>query len=268
MSRHSELKTSNAAMNDDDVIVNDRDPVGCNNHMMTWFGWMTLFGVIGVLAAIGVQCFVNDWCDGELARQSHEWMNEQAEQLRRGEINCLVNPDPAFVDELLADTSCAAKVRDLYVGSDLSDQRLGRLRELPNLKCIVFLFPENQNALLSRLRGMSSIEELTFDRTRLSREDLAIVGAFPKLKSLSFDQYDLRPADMQGLAGHPTLERLFVKRAAANNELIGLFRSMPCLRELSLGVCGEDYDASQNSFEKALKKALPRCKCRVWDDRR
>jgi len=62
-----------------------------------------------------------------------------------------------------------------------------------------------RDELLKRLHGTSSIEELTFDRTRLSRDDLAHVAAFPHLKSLSFDQRALDGADATELAGHPEL---------------------------------------------------------------
>ena len=235
---------------------------------MVWFGWMAFFGAVGVFLTAGVRHFVVGWSERDLSRQSRVWMLDQAAQLRRGEINCLVNPDPAFIDELLADTACTAKVRDLYLGGDLFDPRLGRLRELPNLKCIIFLFAENQNSLLKRLHGMPGIEELTFDRTWLSHDDMAHIAAFPHLKSLSFDVCQLRGGDMRELSRHPTLERLAIQSVTSNKELSGFFRSMPRLRELSLGICNEDFDASHGSFENALKQALPRCKCRVWDDRR
>lgn len=264
-SRHSEAKTLNATTEDKNAVTSahgDRSSNG--NDLMVWFGWMMFFGAVGIFVTAGVQHFVTEWCEGDLARQSREWMVEQTDQVRRGEINCLVNPDPAFVEELLADTGCAAKVRDIYLGGGLSDPRLARLRKLPNVKCIVFLFAENQNALLNRLHGMSSIEELSFDRTRLSREDMEQIGAFPNLKSLSFDACDLRPADLHGLGGHRSIERLAIDRATSDKKLIPLLKSLPCLRELSIGASNKERDA----FQTLLNDTLPRCKCRVSEDDR
>jgi len=250
--------------NENDVEPEDRRDSASGKHIAAWFGWMTFFGIVGVLVTVGVQSFVNDWCEGDLARQSHEWTTEQADQLRRGEIDCLVNPDPAFVEELLADAACAAKVRDLYLGGDLSDPRLGRLRELPNLKCIVFLFADNQNVLLERLHGTSSIEKLTFEHTCLSSGDVGHIATFPNLGSLAFDARGLCAADLQGLSGHRSLERLAIQRLSSDKELIALLKSLPRLREFAIGASNKERDA----FQKLLNEALPRCKCHVSEDDR
>jgi hypothetical protein len=203
---------------DDNPVSVNPSPSPLSDHVTAWFGWMTLFGIMGIFVTIGVQIPIATWCERDQARQIREWMLEQTDQLRRGEINCLVQPDPAFIEELLADTTCAAKVRDLYVGSDLSDPRLGRLREFPNLKCIIFLFARNHDSFLERLNGMTSVEELTFDRTRLSRDTVRHIAAFPNLKSLSFGKRDLTPNDLQALKAHPKLKRLAIQQAAPDEE--------------------------------------------------
>ena len=235
---------------------------------LAWFGWMLLFGVLGILATISIQNLVRTSCERDELRQSHAWMIDQMEQLRRGEINCFVNPDPWFVAELLGDAACAAKVRDLYLGGDLSDPRLGRLRELPNLKCIVFLFADNHGAFLQRMRGMTTIEELTFDHTRLARGDVDQISSFSHLKSLHIESLS-QFSDLDGLRGHPSLERLSLAASAANKGMIPLFQSMSHLHDLGLGVChAEKASSAGNSFEKRLTEALPGCKCRVWEDDR
>ncbi|MFZ1936856.1 MAG: hypothetical protein WCB27_15540 [Thermoguttaceae bacterium] len=225
---------------------------------------MALFGTVGVLITIGVQRYVDEWCQRDTVRRCHGWMMEQADQLRRGEIDCLVNPVPAFVEELLADTACAAKVRELYLGGDLSDPRLGRLRDLPNLKCVVFLFADNQNALLERLRGTSGIEKLTFDNTRLSRSDIEHIGGFPNLKSLALDARGLYAADLQGLSGHQSIERLAIQRVSSDNGLIPLLKSLPRLRDFSIGASNKERDALQT----LLNQTLPLCKSHVSEDDR
>ena len=118
-----------------------------------WFRWMLLFGGLGILATVGLQFLAFAWCDRDESRTSHDWMKDQMQRLRQGEINCLIDPDPRFLEEILADAAAAAAVRDVYLGGDLSDPRLGRLRELRNLKCIVFIFADHHNEFLQRMHG-------------------------------------------------------------------------------------------------------------------
>jgi hypothetical protein len=257
-----------AAQDTKETVSADREATETAGFSIAWAGWLALFGVIGILATIGIQRLVKNWCEREEFRQSRIWMQDQMGQLRRGEINCLVNPDPRFIEELLIDTACAAKVRDLYVGSDLSDPRLGRLRELPNLKCIVFLFADQQSAFVERLHGMSTIEELTFDHTLLTRNDVEQIASFPRLKSLHLERLS-RFADLDGLRNHPSLERLSLAAAAADKSMIPLFQNMPRLRELGVGVSHKEKESkADDSFEKLLAEALPGCKCCVWEDDR
>ena len=137
-----------------------------------WFRWMLLFGGLGILATVGLQFLAFAWCDRDESRKSHDWMKDQMQRLRQGEINCLVDPDPRSLEELLADAAAAAAVRDVYLGGDLSDPRLAGLRELPNLKCIVFIFADHHKEFLQRMHGAAAIEELSFDCTPLERADV------------------------------------------------------------------------------------------------
>lgn len=238
----------------------DSTPVG---HSIAWFGWMALFGTLGVLVAIGVHSYVDEWCDRDTVRQCRQWMTDQADQLRRGEIDCLVNPEPAFVEELLTDATCAANVRELYLGGDLSDPRLAALRELPNLRSIVFLFAENHEALLNRLGGMPTVEKLTFDHTLLSRRDAESIAAFSNLKSLAINR-GIGTTDLQAISGHRSLGRLAVDRTTPDKEWLPFLKSLPRLQEVSIGIY-DDRDSSTDTFQKLLQQALPRCKCRVRD---
>jgi hypothetical protein len=154
----------------------------------------------------------------------------------------LVDPDPRFIEELLADAASAAAVRDVYLGGDLSDPQLGRLRELPNLKCIVFLFAEHHNAFLQLMHGAPTIEELSFDCTRLVRADVDQIAGFPHLKSLGIGYISPFPchaavqaSDLDGLRGHPSLERLRVEGFPQGKGIDAVLQSLPRLREPSVG---------------------------------
>ena len=246
---------------------NDGQPAS-GQHAATWFGWMTLFGLAGIVFTIFVQSYIARQCQEDADRQNHVWMMEQADQLRRGKIDCLVNPDPEFIEELLADTACAAKVREVYLGSDLGDSRLGRLAELPKLRCVDFVHARNQSELLRRLSGKSTIEKLTFDGTPLSRDDLRHIAGCVNLKLLAFTIYwrssDNRP-ERDGAAAAGTAS---VPAPTFDAEALATLAKLPHLRKVSIGFRVYDSWPGQKAFEKSLERAMPRCEFRFWDDER
>jgi hypothetical protein len=104
------------------------------------------------------------------------------EEIKAGNVDCLVQPDPRFVDELLADAACTSKIRSLYLGGDVSDPRLGRLRELPNLKSVVLLSANDPDKFLEELRGLTTIEELSSVWCSPSQHGIEHIGSLPNLK--------------------------------------------------------------------------------------
>ena len=182
-------------------------------------------------------------------------MTQQMEQLKRREINCLVQPAPKFIDDLLADPACAANIRDLYLGDDFSDSRLARLRELPNLKCIVFLFADNADAFLEHLRGTATIEELTFDRSLVASRGIEALASLPNLKSLALPLYRPKSGDMEGLKNHPAIEKLHLWVADLDESLIPVLQTLPRLRRVTIDTARSSADAK--SYEESLRKASP-----------
>jgi hypothetical protein len=213
-------------------------------HWMAWFGWMFLFGTVGILTTVGLHRFVDAWCPRDEVRSNRALMTDQIEQLRNGEINCLIAPDSRYIEELLAERAAAAAVRDVYVGGDLSDPRLACLRELPNLKCIVFLFAKHPTPFLQRMHGTATIEELSFDCTQLARADVEQIASFPNLKSLGigphgipFGTVAVQISDLDGLRGHPSLERLRggFGSAGSSSEIDALLQRLLHLRKPGAG---------------------------------
>ncbi|MCX5682077.1 MAG: hypothetical protein NT049_00095 [Planctomycetota bacterium] len=119
------------------------------------------------------------------------------EELKRGNIDCLVQPDPRFVDELLADAACALKIRALYLGADVSDPRLGRLRELSNLKSVVLLSANDPDEFLEKLRGLTTIEELSLVFCSPSRHGIEHIGSLPNLKKFGLCMGRMDPGDWE-----------------------------------------------------------------------
>jgi hypothetical protein len=216
------------------------------------------------LTRIGINIWVENWCAEDESRLSHSWMLEQMKLLQQGEVNCLVNPDPRFIDELFADTACTAKVQHLYLGGDLSDARINRLCEMPKLKSIVFLFADRHGSFLQHMHGMKTVEELSFERTCLDRKDLDAIASLPHLKSLHVS-YVSQPSNLEGLRGHPSIERLSLDRSASDRTMMPLFQSMSHLRELTVAATHSEIEGG---IRESYKKALPGCKCRVIEDDR
>jgi hypothetical protein len=217
----------------------DSATVNCGTE---WLGWMFLFGVLGIVTTIGLQYLFQTWRERDEFQRSHGWMTEQMRQLRGGEIDCLVDPDPRFIKELVADAPSAAAVRDIYLGGDLSDPQFGRLRELPHLKRVVILFGRNLTAFLQRMHGATTIEQVTFECTGIVRADVDQLASFPHLKSLGigsdspfmYEQKGLEVSDLEALRGHPSLE--WLGGALPDGKGIEeLLRSIPHLREPNVG---------------------------------
>jgi hypothetical protein len=223
--------------------------------------WLTLFGLIGWLVLTAAMPVIQTRCSREELPKSRALMTQQMEQLKRGEINCLVQPDPRFIDELLAGPVCTANIRDLYLGCDVSDQRLARLRELPNLKCIVFLFAENPDIFLERLRGNATIEELTFDHSFVPSRAIEAIASLPNLKSLALPLDRPKAGKLHGLKNHPTIEKLYLRVADLDESLIPVLQTLPSLRRVTIDTTRSSTDAK--SYEGSLRKALPNCECHV-----
>lgn len=222
-------------------------------------GWLALFGLLGIFATALVTVLCSHWGDQDNARRSRALMAEQMEQIRQGKIHCLVQPAPDCVGELLADASCAANIREVYLGGDVSDERLGRLRELPNLRCVVLLFAENLDILLERLQGLATLEELTLEGTWPSRRGIEFINSFPKLKSLCLPVVGHEVASLEGIKSHPSLENLVLGRIGCDDRVLPLLRSLPRLRSVTI----EDAERDEKAFEELLRKTLPNCQCSV-----
>lgn len=198
----------------------------------------------------------------QVARQRRQAvMAQQVREIREGNIDCLVNPDPFFLDELLADPGCRENLTTIYMGRDVSDPRLSRLRDLPNLRSIIFFWSENPEIFLERMREKVSIEALCFDRTQVSRKGIEQIATLPNLKSLGFRLHGIDPDDLESLRDHPSIESLVLTDAALDDRLIPVLKSLPQLRSITIQTHGFAYNMDE--FEKLLRQALPGCRCSV-----
>ena len=69
-------------------------PENVGEKASSCLGWLMLWGTLGVLAIVVAVWLAGMWGGREEIRQSRRLLAEQIERIRRGEINCLVEPDP------------------------------------------------------------------------------------------------------------------------------------------------------------------------------
>jgi hypothetical protein len=139
---------------------------------------------------------------------------------------------------------------------------------LPNLRCVDFVHAYNHGALLQSLHGKSTIDKLTFDGTPLSRDDLRHIASFPNLKLLAFSIY-WRSSDDPGERNGSTVAGTSSAVAPSfDAEVIAILSKLPHLRRVSIGIRVYDAWPGQKTFEKSLKRAMPRCEFRFGDDER
>ena len=116
-----------------------------------WFGWMVVFGVLGTLTTVGLQHLVATWCERNEVRTGHAWMATRCGNSGKEKSTAWLTLTPLHRGTLGRRTRCGSGSRRLPWGR-LSDARLGRLRELPNLKCIVFLCAHHHDAFALHAR--------------------------------------------------------------------------------------------------------------------
>jgi hypothetical protein len=206
---------------------------------------------------------IDGWCLQSVARdtidEGRRLLRVQMDQLTRGEVNCLCQPDPALLDELLADAACAGRVRDVYLSGNVADERFGRLRELPQLSCIVLIMAENAGELLTRLQGMTTIEQVTLAHSTLDRRGLETLRSFPRLKSLSLPIGWDGEKDLEVISNHPAIETLVLSHTVVDSDLVAVLQSLPRLRSVTI----EDPAAGETEIDPLLRAALPNCECKV-----
>jgi hypothetical protein len=240
------------------MIAGNQNPSNVERSFGACLLWLIFYGFFGFMVLMVVLHFVHKYADAEELRQRRAIMDEQIKAIKTGEVDCLVHPDPLFIDIILADAYCANNIHDLYLGGDISDDRLAQLRELPNLKCIIFLRAENPDEFLKCIRGTTSIEALSLTMTHISRIGVDAIAGLPNLKSLCIPISGLKSTDLEGLKNHLVLEHVFLTEAEPDENLIPILQSLPKLRSVTI-----HFGSNCGNYEQLLQEALPDCECTV-----
>lgn len=228
--------------------------------LATCAAWCFLFAMVcaGLTAWASAKC--QQWCEGNLQEQRHAALREQIDLIRQGDLDCLVQPDPQFIHEVLDDPACVARIRAVDLAGDLSDERLGRLRELTNLSRLVLLFARRTERLLDRVADIPTVEEVDLIHTHVAKCGIDALMRLPRLKVLSLSAPCIAIGDMEGMRNHPTLEDLLVTHNLHwDDSLVSLLQSLPRLRKVTI----TGLEEAPKALEQSLRRSLPGCECHV-----
>ncbi len=221
-------------------------------------GLVLMFAIAGTAVVRATRPGLESLASQENTRLARMRLAEQLALIRESQRDFLIYPEPCSVEGLLIDEDCRGRIREIYLAENLSDARLGGLRELPNLRTIVFLFANNADAFLANLRRKESVEWLSFDHSPVSRRGVESLATLPKLKTLCISA---SAADLVPLHNHPTLESFFVFARTEPDRLIPILKTMPRLRSVTVQTL-EEWPMIGRLADR-LKSELPNCESKV-----
>jgi hypothetical protein len=226
--------------------------------------WVLASSAICCLLLVVAREATRRWCGHEELRLQRVATEEQLEEIRSGKIDCLVQPEPECIEELLADAACARNVKCLYLGGDMSDKRLTRLHALPNLETIVLLYTHDSGAFLGSFQDNPSLAALHLEKCEITAQVAAAIRKLSKVKAICLCRHQIKSSDLADLEGHPGIEQLVLDQLQPNPGLVPLLESLPRLRHLTIVQC-EESKVPLNTLEAELRKALPKCQIEVRD---
>ena len=223
-----------------------------------WFVGIFLFSAIGIGLLFLATTINRGWCDQLSVKLSYNANVAQLEKIKKGEIDCLVQPDATLVDAIFSDTAIAEKIKTLYLGNDVTAPYLAGLKELPSLKTVVLLCAKQPDVFLERLSGKESLEAISLERCFIPSEGMKIFGGFPNLRSLCFPLFRMTANDLEWLRNHATLEKLYFTKYDGSVSDFSILRTIPRLRELTIRT-RSDYN-DEKKLLASLEQALPDCR--------
>jgi hypothetical protein len=231
------------------------------NHFFSLLGRGVLFTTIGLGYLFLAWKTSDHWAEQAFAQKTEGIQKAHLEKIRKGGTDCLVQPDAAMVDAIFSDAAIAKNIKTLYLGNDVSGLYLARLKELPNLKCIVLLNAKQPEIFLERISGMKSVETISLERSYIPQNKIDLFSTFPNLDSLCFPIFRIPLKALEGLKNHPALEKLYLTKCDAAGDDFSVLKSLPRLRELTIRT-RPDYEG-ESVLTASLRQALPDCKCIV-----
>lgn len=208
------------------------------------------------LPAIIVLAVSLEWLAGETGGQAR--LKRQIADIKEGKTDWLIDPDPDRLGTVLKDVECSSKVRWVTVtGLNMSDGRFARLREFPRLSIIWLEYGRSADVFLQNMRGMTTLEELSFHHAPFSELGAQHLRSFPRLTRLRID--NAKNATLKNLRGLTQLQLLEIDYGDIDDAGLESLADLSQLQTLDLVYATNVTSAGI----KTLQKKLPQCKITV-----
>ena len=150
---------------------------------------------------------------------------------------CIYDPDPRYLDDLTQDTECVEKLTKVQLGETFPphypENRYSALKKFPHLKTIFVRYTGGADAFLDDIKGMTSLEELSFYHAGISAVGAGHLASFPNLKRLNL--YDRAEPALDVLKNDRRIEELSFG-GEITPARVALLKTLPNLRVLRLRV--------------------------------
>ena len=170
----------------------------------------------GAILLVALVSQIPRWREETILRYRKERQDSQIAKVKAGETNCIYYPDPKFLDDLVQDAECAERLTKIQVGEQFPpsnpENRFAAMKKLPHLKTIYVCYTAGADAFLNDIQGMTSLEEISFDKAEVSVAGARHLTSFPNLKKIYFVG-GVDPAVIEVLKERPNIETVQVRSA-------------------------------------------------------
>lgn len=184
--------------------------------------WRSVVGVALILITlIGVLIVsIYQLHQAELARDQQRRNREAFAEVKSGQSEVSIH-SPDLVAMLVGDEDCIRNLTTVYFFSaDLNDPRFAEVSKLTNVSDIWIYDCSGVEGFLNSIKGMPSIETLSFESIRLTDGLSEKLTSFPNLKKVHFEQ-ELDGKDID------TLRRLVPNATIEVLDVTGVVQRIP-----------------------------------------
>ena len=115
-------------------------------------------------------------------------------EVKAGTKTSLFDPAAEVLEKIVKDGDCADKITEVYIGElagpHFTGEQFRELKRLPHLKTVQVMYVRQGDAILASIRGMATIEKLSFHGAGVTAEGARHLTSFPHLKQLDIDRVD------------------------------------------------------------------------------
>ncbi len=124
---------------------------------------------------------------------------------------------------------------------------------LGGLNCLNLVHYDSASAILMKLRNSFNLQRITFEGCKVSKEDLVIVAAMPRLETLQLGDNLRTDEQVETISRSPCLAKLCIPHGwRPTYRAIKALKSMKCLKVIYLGTESQTPDNNMLTLKHAL----------------